>query len=180
MKIADEQILAYYRNPVSKEKGFALLMEAYQQRLYNQVRRMVHSHDDTDDILQNVFVKIWKNLDSFREDAQLYTWLYRIAMNEALTFLQKQKRHPTVEFEDYKMENQYRTHNNTLTPADIEKKLEAALSQLPERQKEVFNLRYYDEMTYEEMSELLGLTTGALKASFHHAVQKVEKHLMAD
>jgi RNA polymerase sigma-70 factor (ECF subfamily) len=180
MNTADEQILNYYRNPSTKEKGFVLLMNTYQQRLYNQVRRMVHSHDDTDDVLQNVFVKIWKNLDSFKENAQLYTWLYRVAMNETLTFLQKRKRYDSVEFEDYKFENNYQTQSTTLSAADIEKKLEYAIGTLPDKQKEVFNLRYYDEMTYEEMSKLLGTSEGALKASYHHAVKKVEKILKAD
>jgi RNA polymerase sigma factor (sigma-70 family) len=180
MKYSDEEILAYYRNPVSKEKGFTMLMETYQERMYNQVRRMVHNHDDTDDVLQNVFVKIWKNLNSFKENSQLYTWLYRVTMNETLTFLQKQNKNQVVEFEDYKFENELKTTQNTITAEDIEKKLASAIGILPDKQKEVFNLRYYEEMSYEEMSRLLGTSQGALKASYHHAVKKIEKNLTVD
>jgi RNA polymerase sigma factor (sigma-70 family) len=180
MNISDEQILAFYRNPSTKEKGFVMLMNAYQERLYNQIRRMLHNHNDTDDVLQNVLVKVWKNLDSFKENSKLYTWLYRIAMNETLTFLQKEKKHQSVSIEDYVSDNNHSTHNSTLTASQIEKKLEHAISTLPDKQKEVFNLRYYDEMTYEEMSDLLGTSVGALKASYHHAVKKVETILKAD
>jgi RNA polymerase sigma-70 factor (ECF subfamily) len=178
MNITDEEILRKFHNPATREQAFNLLMNKYQQRLYNQIRRMLHQHDDTDDVLQEVLVKVWKHLEGFKEHAQLYTWLYRIAMNETFNYLSKKNKRNHITWEAYKSESLMKTENAIMPAADIEARLAHAIACLPDKQKEVFNLRYYDEMSYEAMSELLGTSVGALKASYHHAVKKIEKMLL--
>lgn len=139
---------------------------------------MVVEHDDANDVLQNMFIKVWKNLDNFREDSQLYTWLYRIATNESLTFIEQQKRNSISLSDD---ENSYSNKLQADKDFDgnkLEWKLQLAIQQLPEKQKAVFNLRYFDEMPYEEMSRVLETSEGALKASYHHAVKKIEEFIL--
>ena len=140
---------------------------------------MVVNHEDANDVLQNVFIKVWKGLENFREDAQLYTWLYRIATNESLTYLEQQKRRTSVSFDDVAtgLENKLVAEKG-FDANKLEWKLQAAIQELPEKQRAVFNLRYYDEMPYEEMSQVLDTSTGALKASYHHAVKKIEEYLL--
>ena len=181
----DKKILVLYRNPGKQEAALRLLMDTYQERLYWHIRRMVDSHDDTDDILQNVFVKVWKGLDRFREDSQMYTWLYRIATNETITFLNKQKKRATVplvltnEEGDY-VPVQLQSSEHVLDAEETLHKLKQAIESLPAKQKQVFVMRYYDEMRYEAISEILETSVGALKASYHHAVKKIENFLTAD
>jgi RNA polymerase sigma-70 factor (ECF subfamily) len=176
---SDQELIASFRNDRTKTAAFTALVKKYQERLYWHIRRMVIDHTDTDDILQNVFVKVWRYLESFREDANLYTWLYRIATNETLNWLEVQKR-----FKSVSMSGQDDYYENKLIaqrdydPSKIEWQLQKAIAQLPEKQKLVFNLRYYDEMPYDEMSAVLGTSEGALKASYHHAVKKVEECLL--
>lgn len=178
MTIADAHILGTFKQSSTKEEGFRLLVDKYQERLYWQIRRMVHNHEDADDILQNTFIKVWKYLDSFKEQSQLHTWLYRVAMNETLNFLKKQQKHTTTDYDDVAHELSENTHSDEYFTADeIQLKLQGAIATLPEKQKIVFNLRYYDEMSYEEMSQVLETSVGALKASYHHAVKKVEHFL---
>ena len=140
---------------------------------------MVIEHQDANDVLQNVFIKVWKGLDNFRQDSQLYTWLYRIATNECFTFLEKQKRSRTssLDNEDNPLINKIEADKN-FDANKIEWKLQLGIQKLPEKQKLVFNLRYYDEMPYEEMSKILGTSEGALKASYHHAVKKIEDFIL--
>jgi len=158
-----------------------MLVVKYRQRLYWQIRRMVFSHADTDDVLQNVFIKVWKSLGNFQEQSQLFTWLYRIAVNESLTFLSKKKKQAADSLENNEVEISERLTADTYFDRDaIEKKLQAAIAMLPDKQKQVFLLRYYDELRYEEMSEMLGTSVGALKASYHHAVKKIEERLKGD
>ena len=158
-----------------------MLLVKYQNRLYWQIRRMVLSHEDADDVLQNVFIKVWKSLGNFQEQSQLFTWLYRIAVNESLTFLSQKKKRATGSIENNEMEISANLSADTYFDGEaIQKKLQEVIATLPDKQKQVFLLRYYDEMPYEEMSELLGTSVGALKASYHHAVKKIEERLTGD
>lgn len=174
----DKTLLALYREPATRERGFTYIIRKYQERLYWHVRRLVLDHDDANDVLQNVFVKVWKNLEGFREDAQLYTWLYKIATNECLTFLEKQKKNTSVSLSDVEtgLSNTLKA-DSQFDANKLEWKLQRAILALPEKQRIVFNLRYYDEMPYEEMSRILSTSEGALKASYHHAVKKIEEYI---
>lgn len=175
----DKDLLYQFKNGPDKEKPFTLIIKKYQERLYWHIRRMVVNHDDANDILQNMFVKVWRSLDQFREDSQLYTWLYRIATNESLTFLEKQKKHSAASLSDPDNALYERVKADTHFDANkLEWKLQLAIQQLPEKQKLVFNLRYYDEMPYEKMSQVLETSEGALKASYHHAVKKIEHFML--
>lgn len=179
--LTDAELLVQFRTETTREKSFSLLVQRYQEKLYWHVRRIVIDHEDANDVLQNVFIKVWKNLGGFREDSQLYTWLYRIATNESISFLNQKKKRFSFSFDD--VEKELRNHLTTgknFTGDEIELKLQQAILTLPEKQRVVFNLRYYDEMPYEEMSKVLGTSEGALKASFHHAVKKIEKSLLSD
>jgi RNA polymerase sigma-70 factor (ECF subfamily) len=139
---------------------------------------MIVDHDDTNDVLQNVFIRVWNGLANFREDSQLYTWLYRIATNECLTFLEGQKKRAALSLSDVEsgLSNKIKADRH-FDPQKLEWKLQLAIQQLPEKQRAVFLLRYYDEMPYEEMSRMFGTSEGALKASFHHAVKKIEDYI---
>ena len=178
-KIDDKAILDLFRDEKSRNTALGYLIEKYQQRLYWHIRKIVIDHDDSDDVLQNTFIKIWKGLDGFKAESQLYTWIYRIATNEALTALrQKQKRntssiHP-IEYELSKNleSDQY------FTGDEIQLKLQQAILTLPEKQRIVFNMRYYDETPYEQMAEILETSVGALKASYHIAAKKIEELLV--
>ncbi len=174
----DHMLIASFRNEKLKEAAFTQLVRKYQERLYWHIRRMVLEHEDTNDILQNVFIKVWKNLAEFREESNLYTWLYRISTNEALTWIDQKKRRSSVSISDNEdIFSEKLTAQKDFDPNKIEWKLQQAIQTLPEKQRIVFNLRYYDEMPYEEMSSVLGTSAGALKASYHHAVKKVEAFL---
>src|SRR6201984_3395943 len=175
----DTELLVQFRNPITKEKAFTAIIKKYQEKLYWHVRRMVIEHEDANDVLQNVFIKVWNGLENFREDSQLYTWLYRIATNESLTFLEQQKKKSSVSLSDVEMGLANKVVADKNFDANrLEWKLQLAIQQLPEKQKVVFNLRYYDEMPYEEMSRILDTSEGALKASYHHAVKKIEDYIL--
>jgi RNA polymerase sigma factor (sigma-70 family) len=176
----DHMILAGFRNEKTREAAFTQLVRKYQERLYWHVRRMVVEHEDANDVLQNVFIKVWKNLGEFREEANLYTWLYRIATNETLTWLEQQKKRSSISLsndDEGVLENKLVAQKG-FDANKLEWKLQQAIQSLPEKQRIVFNLRYYDEMPYEEMSTVLDTSVGALKASYHHAVKKVEAFLI--
>lgn len=175
----DKELLLHFKNAATREKAFTAIIKKYQEKLYWHIRRMVVQHDDANDVLQNMFIKVWNGLDNFREDSQLYTWLYRIATNESLTFLEQQKRKAAVSLSDVEngLEDKLRAERN-FDSNKIEWKLQLAMQQLPDKQRTVFNLRYYDEMPYEEMSRVLETSEGALKASYHHAVKKIEDYLL--
>ena len=153
-------------------------METYQERLYWQIRRMVHDHEDANDVLQNSFVKVFRNVRRFEGKSKLYTWLYRIATNEAITFLNKQKQKATasIDQDDNSLSNQLKA-DPYFDGDEIQLHLKEAIVKLPEKQQLVFNLRYYDEMSYADMSNVLETSEGALKASFHHAVKKIEQYM---
>jgi len=177
MYLEDSELLFQFKQPSSKEKELAFtgIVKKYQEKLYWHIRRMVVDHDDANDVLQNAFIKVWKGLANFREDSQLYTWLYRVATNECLTFLEQQKKRASVSLNEDEngLSNKVKADEN-FDSSKLEWKLQLAIQQLPERQRLVFNLRYYDEMPYEEMSRILETSEGALKASYHHAAKKIE------
>jgi len=177
--LQDSELLIQFRNPGTSEKAFTAIITKYQEKLYWHIRRMLVDHEDTNDVLQNVFIRVWNGLDNFREDAQLYTWLYRIATNESLTFIEQQKKKAAVSLDEVEssLSNKVRADKH-FDPNKLEWKLQVAIQQLPEKQRVVFNLRYYDEMPYEEMSRVLETSEGALKASYHHAVKKIEDYIL--
>lgn len=178
-QLPDEDLLVQFRDPSTKEQAFTAIIKKYQEKLYWHIRRMVVNHEDANDVLQNMFIKVWKNLDNFREDSQLYTWLYRIATNESLSFIEKEKKKATAPFDDHEsgMSNKLKAEKD-FDEKKAEWKLQQAIQLLPEKQRAVFNLRYFDEMPYEEMSRVLETSEGALKASYHHAVKKIEDYIL--
>jgi RNA polymerase sigma factor (sigma-70 family) len=175
----DKELLMQFRESASKEAGYTRIIKKYQEKLYWHIRRMVVTHDDANDVLQNMFIKVWNGLDNFREDSQLYTWLYRIATNESLSFLEQQKKRSSISLSDVESGLSNRLQADKHFDANkLEWKLQLGIQQLPEKQRAVFNLRYYDEMPYEEMSRVLETSEGALKASYHHAVKKIEDFIL--
>src|SRR6478609_1343911 len=176
--LQDSELLIQFRNPGTREKAFTAIIKKYQEKLYWHIRRMLVDHEDTNDVLQNVFIRVWNGLDNFREDAQLYTWLYRIATNESLTFIEQQKKKAAISLDEVEssISNKVKADKH-FDPNKLEWKLQVAIQQLPEKQKVVFNLRYYEEMPYQEMSRILDTTEGALKASYHHAAKKIEEFI---
>lgn len=177
----DKELLEKVRNPETRNYGFNLLIRAYQQKVYWHTRKMVIDHDDADDVTQEVFIKVYKNLENFREDAQLYTWIYRIATNECLSFLQRKKRRFFLPIGDVSKELMGKLDNSPHIAGDeIQMKLQKALLTLPDKQRLVFNMKYFDDMSYEDISEITNTSVGALKASFHHAVKKIETFLTSD
>ena len=178
MDFDDRGIIADIKQEHRKELAFNRLVNKYQERLYWHIRKIVINHEDTDDVLQNTFVKVWKSIDKFREESSLYTWLYRIATNESLTFLSSRKRQSNLPMNDV---SDYLVNNLVSDPYfegdDIEMKLQQAILRLPEKQRLVFNMKYFEEMKYDDMSEILDTSVGALKASYHHAAKKIEEYL---
>lgn len=174
----EREVLALLQEETTQRKGFEIVVSQYSEQLYWQIRRMVLSHEDANDLLQNTFIKAWVNIDYFRAEAKLSTWLYRIAMNECITFLNKQRATGTVPIDDPEALVVQKLESDSYFSGDrAQMLLQKALLSLPEKQRMVFNLKYYQEMKYEEMSEIFGTTVGALKASYHHAVKKIEKFL---
>lgn len=174
----DLKILESLKDPSTKELAFRHLISKYKERLYWHIRKIVLNHDDTDDVLQNSFIKIWNGIDGFRAESSLFTWLYRIATNESITFLNLRKRKSMSGLGD---ESQYLIDNlesDTYFDGDAwQLLLQKAIATLPEKQRLVFNMKYFDEIKYEEMSQILETSVGALKASYHHAVKKVEEYV---
>jgi len=172
----DNELIELFRSADKKHYAFNLLVRKYREKIYYFVRRMVISHDDADDVVQNIFIKVWNNLESFREDSKLFTWLYRIAVNESLTFLKnKQLRsYLSLSSPEASMLNTLQD-DNFFDGTEINKRLREAIIRLPKKQQAVFNMRYYDDLSYDQMSEILGTSVGALKASYHFAVKKIEQ-----
>ena len=171
--MTDEAILQLARRPQTREEGFRQLVLAYQHRLYQVIRRQLPSHEDADDVLQNTFLKVFRHLDGFEGRSELYTWMYRIAQNEVFNFVKRNAKMKMVALEN-QVEKREEPH---LNPDELVRCLEMAVNGLPERQRMVFRMRYYDELSYKQMAAILKLTEGALKASFHHAVKKIEEEL---
>ncbi|REA61265.1 RNA polymerase subunit sigma [Dyadobacter luteus] len=176
--MSDEELLALFQNPETRRNAFNQMVRKYQQKVYWLVRKMVVDHDDANDITQDVFVKAWTALENFRGDAKLYTWLYRIASNEAINFLNKKRKRFFIPIHDVENElNEKLEADPELSGDAIQLKLQKALLKLPEKQRLVFNLKYYEELPYEEISEITGTSVGALKASYHWATKKIEDFL---
>jgi RNA polymerase sigma factor (sigma-70 family) len=179
--LEDSELLEKLRHPDSKHFGFNLLVRKYQQRIYGHIRKMVIDHDDADDVTQEVFVKIFKNIHKFREDSHLFTWIYRIATNECLTFLQQKKRRFLLPLGDVESELMDKLSNSPyISGDDVQLTLQKALLKLPVKQRLVFNMKYFDDLSYEEIAAITGTSVGALKASYHHAVKKIEDLLKQD
>lgn len=181
MSWTDEEIIEKIRDEKTVNYGFNLLMEKYQEKVYWVVRRMVIEHEAANDIAQDTFVKVWKNLSSFKGDSKLYTWVYRIASNEALTHLRKKKRRFFLPIGDVEHELSSSLEADVYYSGDeIQLKLQKALLKLPEKQRLVFNMKYFEEMKFKDISEVLEVSVGSLKAQYHHAVKKIEKFLKDD
>ena len=175
----DEKLLvAQLKNSDTQEKAFRHLMTLYKERLYWHIRKIVLSHDDADDILQNTFIKVFKNIHSFKENSKLYSWMYRIATNEAITFINKKAAKQQVDLSElqHKMVDNLQG-DSYYNGEEIQLILQKAIIKLPHKQQLVFNMKYFDEMKYKDMSEILGTSIGALKASYFHAVKKIEEFL---
>lgn len=177
-KYNEEDILQLLRNPDTQRQGFAKVVEEYSERLYWQIRKMVYSHEDANDILQDVFIKSWLNIEKFRGDAKLSTWLYKIAINESITFINRSKAKLNLSIDDSDSFLLNKLEGDEYFDGDkAQLLLQQAVVRLPEKQRLVFQMKYFNELKYDEISEILGTSVGALKASYHHAVKKVESFL---
>ena len=172
---SDIELVELFRDAQKKHYAFNLLVRKHQEKIYFFVRRLVIDHDDSDDVVQNIFIKVWNNLDSFREDSKLFTWIYRIAVNESLSFLKSKQLRSYLSLSSPDALTVKSLHSDPyFTGNEIQKRLSEAIIRLPKKQQLVFNMRYYDDLSYDEMSEILGTSVGALKASYHFAVKKIE------
>lgn len=174
----DGDIIRLYRDG-DRERAFSEIVKAYGERLYWHVRRFVCCHEDADDLVQEIFVKIWAALPSFREEAQLFTWIYRIATNETLNFLRRQKVRAALSFRSIDSEMERMIDEDPWFDGDAaQRRLMKAMQRLPQKQRVVFSLRYFEDMKYEDISRITGTSTGALKASYHIAYEKIKKELI--
>ncbi|MFV0522548.1 MAG: RNA polymerase sigma factor [Mangrovibacterium sp.] len=174
----EKEIIRQLKHGKEKQRAFRALVGLYKERLYWHVRRMVLCHDDTDDVLQNTFIKVWNGIAGFREDSSLYTWLYRIATNEALSFIEQRKKKSFGGDEESSNHLLRSMQADSFFDGDeIQLKLQEAIASLPEKQRLVFNMRYYEDMKYQDMEKILDTSEGALKASYHHAVKKISEYM---
>ncbi|MFN4085721.1 MAG: RNA polymerase sigma factor [Spirosomataceae bacterium] len=174
----DKQIIDWILNPNERDRGFRALVKSYSKRIYWHVRKMVIIHEDADDLVQEIFVKIWQNLDKFRGDSKLYTWIYRITTNETLTFLQRKRRQLTESIDDnsFLLDSVNQSiQQGDMSGTDIELLLQKALLNLTDKQRQIFQMKYFEHLTFEEISEITGTTVGGLKATYHTAMKKVEE-----
>lgn len=171
----ERDLIPLLQDPATRRKGFGRVVAQYSEPLYWQIRRMVYSHEDANDLLQNTFVKAWSNLAYFRGEAKLSTWLYRIALNECLAFLNRQRAASNLSIDELDQSLLNKLESDSYFDGDeTQKMLQRAILHLPEKQRMIFNMKYFQDMKYEEISEILGTSVGALKASYHHAVKKIE------
>ncbi len=171
----EAEILALVRNESTREQGFRMLMKNYQERIYWHIRKFVFDHEDANDIMQNTFIKVYKGIDRFKGDSKIYTWLYRIATNESITFVKRKRRNATGSIDDPEQDLGNRLKADIFFDGDrVQVLLQRALASLPDKQRLVFNMRYHDDLSYQEISEILGTSVGGLKASYHHAVKKIQ------
>ena len=177
----DPQLIEQLRQPQTMRRAFNEVISRYSEPLYWQIRRMVQSHDDASDLLQNTFLKAWQSIENFRGDAKLSTWLYKIAINESITFLAQERRRQNISLDDQAASLAAIIEADTNIDGDrLALRLRQAIASLPEKQRLVFNMKYYDDLKYEEISQILGTSVGALKASYHLAVKKIEQILGSD
>jgi len=177
MSLTEEELRQQLSQPYQRTKAFSLVVRTYQERLYWHIRKMVMSHDDANDVLQNTFMKAWNGIEGFRGDSQLSTWLYRIATNETLTFLTNKRLRNNQSIDDVQgalLQNLQA--DNYFNGNELQMKLQKAIVTLPDKQRLVFNMKYFEDITYEKMESILGTSIGALKASYHHAVKKIERY----
>ena len=178
LKISEKQLVQDLQERPTKEAAFRQLVSEYKERLYWHIRNMLKDHDDTDDVLQNTFIKIYNNIHQFNGNSQLYSWMYRIATNEAINFLNQKSRQQQISSEELQQKIVDRLESDVYFEGDeIQLKLQRAIATLPEKQQQVFNMKYFQELKYREISTILGTTEGALKASYHIAVKKIEEFL---
>ena len=177
----DRELLKKFKNPLTHGYAFSILMETYQKPIYWHIRRMVLLHEEADDLTQEVFIKVWKSLDRFKFKSKLRTWIYKIATRECLYFLRRKKLRAFFSLSNdcKELKNQIDT-DPYISGDELQKKLQKALLCLPQKQRLVFNMKYYDEMTYKEIASILGTSIGGLKASYHLAKKKIEKYLLLD
>ncbi|MGV0829990.1 RNA polymerase sigma factor [Empedobacter brevis] len=176
-----DQLISTSQLKEDLDQTFKLIVKDYHQKVYWQVRRMVLIHEDADDITQNVFIKIYQNLSSFKNQSKLSTWIFRITYNETINFIHKNAKENNISFEDYSMNvADNLSSDEYFTGDEIEQKLQKAIASLPEKQRLVFMMKYYEELKYEQISDILGTSVGALKASYHHAVTKIKEILEFD
>jgi RNA polymerase sigma factor (sigma-70 family) len=181
--MTDLEILELLKDPLNNERVFRFILKTYKEKIYFQVRKIVINHDDADDVTQDAFIKIWRNLDKYRGESKLYTWLYRVATNEALTFIQKKRKDLSVDIDD----NEFLS-NQLISPSsdtymdgdEVQLKLQKALLQLTDKQRAIFNLKYFEELKYEEIAQITDTSVGGLKAMYHLAVKKIEEYLKKD
>jgi RNA polymerase sigma-70 factor (ECF subfamily) len=177
MNQTESECLLLLNDPRKRSQAFSQLVRLYQERIYWHIRKMVLVHEDTNDVMQNTFMKAWNGLDGFRGESQFLTWLYRIATNETLTFLTSKRNKEQAQTDDRDLFLANNLHADPYFNGDeLQLKLQKAILTLPEKQRLVFNMKYFDDLTYDSMEEILGTSTGALKASYHHAVKKIEKY----
>jgi len=174
----DKQLLEMFQNPETRNLAFNYILNQNQERAYWHIRKIVLSHEDANDITQNTFIKVWKNLEKFKGDSKIYTWIYTIATNESINFLNKKKKHyfESLDVVSYLLSENF-SADSYFDGDDIERKLQKALLTLPTKQRIAFNMRYFDNMKYDEISGILGTSVGALKANYHHAKNKIEEFL---
>ncbi len=175
---SEKQLILALQNPKTQDSAFKALLHEHKERLYWHIRNIVKTHDDTDDVLQNTFIKVYKNISKFKGNSKLYSWLYRIATNESITHLNKMAKQKNISVDDVNIQLADNLYADSYYSGDeIQEKLQKALALLPQKQQLVFNMKYFEEMKYESISEVLGTSVGALKASYHHAVKKIENYL---
>ncbi|GLB50397.1 DNA-directed RNA polymerase sigma-70 factor [Neptunitalea sp. Y10] len=179
--VEEQLFIAALQNKETQNRAFQQLVSQYKERLYWHIRRIVLNHDDADDVLQNTFVKIYRNIHNFKGESALFSWMYRIATNESLTFLKQKAKMANIT--DEELQNslvQNLQADSYFEGEEIQLKLQQAIAKLPEKQRLVFNMKYFEELKYEEMSQILDTSVGALKSSYHHAVKKLEDYLTED
>jgi len=178
LDVVETNLIEDLKNVKTQEKAFRQLVSTYKERLYWHIRRMVVNHDDADDVLQNTFVKVFRSIDNFKGDSKLYSWMYRIATNESITFINQRAKKAGISSEEVKDKLVNNLQADVYFEGDeIQLQLQKAIATLPQKQQLVFNMKYFDDITYNEMSEILDTSVGALKASYHHAVKKIEVFL---
>lgn len=176
---SEKHLIEQLKSPLTKERAFIELLNLYKERLYWHIRKIVNSHDDTDDVLQNTFIKVYKNIEKFKGESKLYSWMYRIATNESITFLNKKAKQLNISDEELQ---QLSINNLKADPYfegdEAQLKLQNAIATLPRKQQLVFNMKYFDNLKYVDMAEILETSEGALKASYHIAVKKIEAFIL--
>jgi len=176
--IDEETLIRQLKNSNTQDQAFRTLMNLYKERLYWHIRKMVLSHDDADDVLQNTFIKVYRNIHNFKQESKLFSWMYRIATNESITFLNKKSNQKSITINDLQFKLAENLHADIYFDGDdIQQKLQKAIALLPQKQQLVFNMKYFDDLKYKDISAILDTSVGALKASYFHAVKKIEKYL---